>query len=51
MISNDVDWIRLSQDTNHWLALLNTVLNLHESGRFFDWLTHYQLLEDFAVWN
>jgi len=26
----DVDWINLAQDREHWRALVNTVMNLRE---------------------
>jgi hypothetical protein len=25
---DDIDWIHLTQDKDHWLALVNTVMNL-----------------------
>jgi hypothetical protein len=29
---NDGDWINLTQDMDHWKALVNTVLNIQPSG-------------------
>jgi hypothetical protein len=44
-----VYWIHLAQDTNRWLALVNTVMKLRVSvkgAQFLDYsCAHYQLLK------
>jgi hypothetical protein len=32
----DVDWIGLAQDRDRWTALVNSVLNLHVSLKFWE---------------
>jgi hypothetical protein len=42
-----VDWIHLVQDSDHWRAPLNTVLNLgsHKMLHIFEWLSNCWLLK------
>jgi hypothetical protein len=44
----DVDWIGLAQDRNRWRALVNSVMNLRGSVKFWEtieWLHSWWLLE------
>jgi hypothetical protein len=51
----NVDWIRLAQGRDQWLALVNTVMNLPVSlkwWKFLEWLSNYWLFNKVSVpWN
>jgi hypothetical protein len=51
----NVKWIRLAQDKGQWRALVNTVMNLSDSikwWRIFEWLSNYWLFKkDMAPWS
>jgi hypothetical protein len=40
-----VEWIKLAEDLNQWLSLINTTMN-HKSEEFLDQLYDYKLLKE-----
>jgi hypothetical protein len=45
---DSMDWIELAHDTDHWRALVNTVMNLRvpqNRWEVFEWLHNWRLLK------
>jgi hypothetical protein len=40
-----MDWSDLAQDREHWMALVNTVMNLRVPSNVLEWLRDWRLLK------
>jgi hypothetical protein len=47
-------WIDVARDMDHWMALVNTVMNLRVSqsaGEILEYLSDWRLLKDSSPWS